>query len=108
MTAITGNTYPVRDRLKAIGGRWDAAAKAWMVPDSVAGQARAIVAGVAAPVAGKINLDVGGIAARRHAPSKCRCCGHVERRDARGYVVGDRILRSGECQSCREERKGGY
>lgn len=23
LVAVTGNTYPVRDRLKALGGRWD-------------------------------------------------------------------------------------
>lgn len=32
--AITGNTYPVRDQLRALGATWDAAEKAWMVhPD---------------------------------------------------------------------------
>lgn len=39
---------------------------------------------------------------------KCIACGHVEQRNSRGYVDGDRILRSGECQSCYEERKMGY
>ena len=29
---ITGNTYPVRDALKELGGRWDPAAKGWRVP----------------------------------------------------------------------------
>lgn len=104
MTTITGNTYPVRDAIKALGGTWDAARKAWMVPDHVADQARAIVAGgVAAPAtaARKINIDAGGHAARRHAPSKCRCCGATA-------ASGARIYRSGECQDCYEERKGGY
>lgn len=45
--------------------------------------------------------------AHRHQAT-CRVCGYVERRNARGYVDGDRILRSGECQSCYEERKMGY
>jgi len=100
MTLITGNTYPVKDQIKAIGGRWDAERRGWLVPDAVADQARALVAGGAA---------AGGVthyASRR--PTKCRCCGHVERRNSRGYVEGDRILRSGECQSCYEERKMGY
>jgi len=43
--AITGNTYPVKDSIRALGGRWNAAAKAWMVPASVADQARALVGG---------------------------------------------------------------
>ena len=47
--AITGNTYPVKEQLKALGGRWDAARKAWMVPATRADQARALVGGSAAP-----------------------------------------------------------
>lgn len=31
-TIWTGNTYPIRDKIKALGGTWDAAAKAWRVP----------------------------------------------------------------------------
>lgn len=45
---------------------------------------------------------------RPYRPTTCVVCGHVERRNRRGYVEGDRILRSGECQSCYEERKMGY
>ncbi|MCC6314802.1 MAG: hypothetical protein IT337_12410 [Thermomicrobiales bacterium] len=96
--AITGNTYPVKDQIKALGGRWDADRKAWMVPDDRADEARKLVAGSPS----KFSCDAG----RR--PTKCRMCGHVERRNARGYPIGDRILRSGECQSCYEERKMGY
>jgi hypothetical protein len=31
-TVWTGNTYPIRDAIKALGGKWDAARKAWIVP----------------------------------------------------------------------------
>lgn len=41
---ITGNTFPVKDALKALGGRWDAANKGWRVPVAKAGEARALVA----------------------------------------------------------------
>lgn len=41
---ITGNTYPVKDALKALGGRWDAAEKGWRVPVDRAGEARRLVA----------------------------------------------------------------
>ena len=34
MTAITGNTYPVKDSLKALGARWNPDQKAWMIDDS--------------------------------------------------------------------------
>lgn len=43
MKAITGNTYPVKEALKALGGRWNAAQKAWMVSDDVAIEAQALV-----------------------------------------------------------------
>lgn len=42
--AITGNTYPVKDQIKALGGRWNAASKAWLVPADKADAARQLVA----------------------------------------------------------------
>ena len=42
--AITGNTYPIKDQLKALGGRWNPDQKVWMVPTDKADQARALVA----------------------------------------------------------------
>ncbi len=44
MATITGNTYPVKEALKALGGRWNRAAQGWDVPDARAEEARAIVA----------------------------------------------------------------
>lgn len=43
MAVITGNTYGVREKLKALGGVWKPALKGWIVPDAVADQARALV-----------------------------------------------------------------
>lgn len=45
MTAITGNTFPVKDQIKALGGRWNADSKSWMVPDEKADAARKLVSG---------------------------------------------------------------
>ena len=42
---ITGNTYPVKDQIKALGGRWNRAAQGWDVPDQQADAARALVSG---------------------------------------------------------------
>lgn len=42
--AISGNTYPVKDQLKALGARWNPDAKAWMIPADRAEEARRIVA----------------------------------------------------------------
>ena len=43
--AISGNTYPVKEQLKALGARWNADEKCWMVAESQAIRAREIVAG---------------------------------------------------------------
>lgn len=43
IVAITGNTYPVKDQIKALGGRWNAERKAWMVPADRAAEAQALV-----------------------------------------------------------------
>ena len=42
LVEITGNTYPVRDQLKALGGRWGG--RAWLVPADKLEEAKAIVA----------------------------------------------------------------
>lgn len=39
---ITGNTFPVKDQLKALGGRWDAESKGWRVPADKAVEAQEI------------------------------------------------------------------
>jgi hypothetical protein len=44
---VTGNTYPVKDQIKALGGRWDAAQKGWLLPADKADAARALVGGTA-------------------------------------------------------------
>lgn len=46
MIPIGGNTYPVREQLKEIGGRWDPEQRVWMVPEQVAATARRIVSSV--------------------------------------------------------------
>ena len=52
LVAITGNTYPVKDALKAIGARWNGDRKCWMIAPDKADKARQIVSGnTAAPSA---------------------------------------------------------
>jgi hypothetical protein len=43
MTLVYGNTYPVKDRLKALGGRWDKAARGWNVPDTKLAEAASLL-----------------------------------------------------------------
>lgn len=95
MTAITGNTFPVKDQIKALGGRWNPDAKSWMVPDEKAAAARALVSG--APKSER--------PASTYRPSKCRECGcHASQYNP--------IYRSGVCRGCwideKEEREMGY
>ena len=56
MHLITGNTYAHRDALRALGCRWDAAAKAWSTADEgAAHKARAmagLVVALASPATG--------------------------------------------------------
>lgn len=41
---ITGNTYPVREQLRALGGRWDAVERVWIMPTpEAAAKARELV-----------------------------------------------------------------
>jgi hypothetical protein len=44
MQTITGNTYPVKEKLKAIGARWNRQAQGWDIDDAKAHEARRIVA----------------------------------------------------------------
>ena len=34
MIRITGNTFPVKDQLKGLGGQWSPAEKCWLVPEN--------------------------------------------------------------------------
>ncbi len=43
LVAITGNTYPVKDALKAIGATWNPEKRSWMIAEKKAEYARAIV-----------------------------------------------------------------
>lgn len=42
---ITGNTYPVKDQIKALDGKWDAVSKGWLVPADKAEKAKQLVDG---------------------------------------------------------------
>jgi hypothetical protein len=94
MIAVTGNTFPVKDQIKALGGRWNADLKAWMVPDAKAAEAQKLIAGApkdSAPkaarqiIAGLLadtktgTVDLRSAAARKvastPAPGRCIDCG---------------------------------
>lgn len=43
LVRITGNTFPVRERLRELGGTWDPVHHCWKVPESNAEAARRAV-----------------------------------------------------------------
>ncbi len=86
---VAGNTYPVKDSIKALGGRWDAAAKGWRVPVTEAARAQALVAGAprSAPrVARASNYST----PRKWSPCGFPGCrpGWCEHCDGEGYRYG--------------------
>jgi hypothetical protein len=66
MVPIHGNTYHVRNQLKALGGKWHPGGKCWMVPADKADEARKLVGDATAPA------RCGGV---KFAPRTCRQCG---------------------------------
>lgn len=99
MVAVSGNTYPVKDALRAMGGKWDASAKAWLVPDEKAEEAKALVAGTPKSVKKELTkTDFIAIKARKNGetPGVCSSCG------------GKCKYPWTECWDCKEERDMGY
>ena len=43
MREIRGNSYPVKDAIKAAGGKWNPRYKSWSVPDEKADEIQALV-----------------------------------------------------------------
>ena len=82
MTTITGNTFPVKEKLKAMGGRWNAEAKGWDVPDAQAAAARALVSGGSRPTAATR-------AAARRAPL---ASGSFQAASLRDPVAGEKMI----------------
>lgn len=88
---ITGNTYPVKDQIKALGGRWDANAKGWSVPADKASAARALVAGAAAPAPRSSDTYSRSTSRPRGTRTGCSC-GSVEE-----------YSKSSDCWTCRHD-----
>lgn len=94
MTLITGNTFPVKEAIKTLGGKWDPMSRGWKVPDEKAEEAKALVA-----------KGTSTTRPKPHTPSRCEECGCAPSR----YV---KIYRNGVCSNCyraeREEAEMGY
>jgi hypothetical protein len=72
MVPVEGKTYDIRDKLRDMGGRWDAARKVWLVPQSQHARAVALlpVAAPRAPRAPSANRFT------RATPRGWRPCGY--------------------------------
>lgn len=87
ITKITGNTYPVKDALKAIGCRWDAQDKCWTAStDEMAAKAQAIMSGTPAA---KSAPTCSPAQSRRGVRGQCWECGRTAF-----------LNRDGECGQC--------
>lgn len=86
---IKGNTYPVKEQLKALGGRWDAGSKGWIVPEGKAQEARALVEGAAAPSRPVYSANF----ASNYRRTGCRCGSR------------DGLNRDSDCAQCRYDNE---
>lgn len=92
---ITGNTYPVKDAIKSLGGRWDADAKGWRVPADKAARAQALVSG--APKTAPNSA--GSSAYRSSRPGRRTGCSCGSREDSSGQLIPSR----NNCASCEHD-----
>lgn len=93
---VRGNSYPFREAIKAAGGRWDAAEKAWWIGGAEKAEALKVALASATPAA--------------PAPFRWRACKRCGARpNQRGWP---RIYENGICSDCyrdeREEAEMGY
>ena len=89
MKLITGNTYPVKDKLRAMGGKWNPEQKGWEVPEEMETEARQIVNSASTP---------------NYRPSVCRSCGQKATWGVRG-VRWVKVYRNGLCGDCYADRE---
>jgi hypothetical protein len=99
LVKIEGNTYPVKESLKALGAKWNPDIKSWMIDPAKMEQANQIVKN--APPQEKKQLtseDFVAMRARKNGetPGVCSAC-----RAKCKYPWT-------ECWDCREERQMGY
>lgn len=79
MVTITGNTYPVKEQLKALGGRWNSEKKGWDVPEDKANEAYKLVE------SGRTSPPV---RSGNHRRFTCEDCGDVVWSGSRCWETG--------------------
>ena len=117
LVEVKGNTYPVKDRLKALGGKWDAARKAWMVPASCAQEASEIVASAPrrapadlVPITGNaysVRAEIKALGGRWDGATKTWSVPRANYARAQALVPqAPRRGLSGKCRECGDESFG--
>lgn len=96
MIPVCGNTYPVKDQLKSLGGRWNPDRKCWMIPEENADKAYAIVQSAPSKSAssnGSYRTIGQRMQQRQRATGWTGCaCGSIEGRP-----------RASDCWTCRHD-----
>lgn len=96
---ITGNTYPVKDALKAMGARWDADVRGWRVPADKASAARALVSG-----SGSKSNSGGTVASSRARTSGSSGYSRGRRTGCSCGSIEDQP-RASDCWQCRHDNE---
>lgn len=84
---VTGNTFPVKEALKALGGRWDAVNKGWQIPANNATKARELVQGSIKPVPVRFQ-KVAPKQIEKHC-GRCHGCTHEDSDGTCDYAWAD-------------------
>lgn len=95
---VTGNTYPVKESLKATGARWDAANKGWRVPATKAAEAQALVSG-APRSAPRSSHSAPRYTVRSSRSGRWTGCSCGSREDSSGQLIPAR----NNCASCEHD-----
>lgn len=95
--AITGNTYPVKDQLKALGARWNPDTKSWLVPDNKAEQARALVSGAPKSAPNRNSVRRGNWDPQKFNGYGAKRGGYTRNEDDECEVCGKNKYRCGHC-----------
>ena len=74
MAMISGNTFPVKDQLKKLGGKWDKNENAWFVPMDKEVEALALVSDEPRKTAASQSYSRPAYSSR-YAGAKCPTCG---------------------------------
>lgn len=88
MTLIVGNTYPVKDALKALGARWDPDKRGWLVPDDQLDKAKSLVASAPKSVRSSSGLSSRGGGWRSGRTRECEECGEYATPGTRCWETG--------------------